>query len=218
MVAGPPSKLHLLTRRPIVPLLALMLIFFWFVLPGVPFGDSTCDSWIDLGTFYTLPDAVHWHDTSRQLSRLAALLPGYVTTRVFNGVTADYALFVLMYGMAVACVYGTVRRLLRPDIALLSAMFVALQPIIIGNFSSTYTAPSLAYALLSLYFVARAVTVGRDPLAGWMLFWSGAAFGAAINAHLAVAAFALANYFLFALFVLRDMKIAPIQRVAKLAT
>ncbi|MGH9697193.1 MAG: hypothetical protein ACRD5Z_23825, partial [Bryobacteraceae bacterium] len=73
--------------------------------PSIPFlNDGNCDPWFLFGTFYHFPDAAYWgwsdagslpqelHGLAgpgRQIARLTQVIPGYLLTKAFNGITAD---------------------------------------------------------------------------------------------------------------------------------
>jgi hypothetical protein len=174
------------------PLLVLLL-------PSIPFQNGRqCDPWYIFGLFYTLPDAMHWYTGYRQIARLPAVIPGFVATHLFDGVLADYALFTLYYLVSLIFLYKAMRWLFSRPIALLGTIFYAAHPLILGNYSITYTAPAVVYNIVCLYFIARAITAESLQQKQFMILASGIAVGTAIHAHLAIASFAFANYVIYA--------------------
>ena len=121
--------------RILVPLLLLAVILgMMYMHPSIPFAnDGHCDPWYIFGLFYTFPSALHWWSGAYQVSRLTEILPGYAFTRLFPGVGADYGLFLFNLGIAVVAFYGAVRRLLTIQVAVVSSMFLALSPLMLGK-------------------------------------------------------------------------------------
>ena len=77
--------------------------------PSIPFlNDGNCDPWYVFGLFYLLPDATHWlHDPNnplslpQQVARLPNIIPGYLATKAFNGISADYVMFFTYHSTSV---------------------------------------------------------------------------------------------------------------------
>ena len=171
------------------------------LLPSIPFqNDHHCDPWYYFGLTYILSDAMHWYMWYWQLARLPAVLPGFVATHLLDGILADYALFFFYYLVSLTFLYKTVRCMLGRLTALLATIFYASQPLILANYSATYTAPAIVYDIISMYFIARAITAEDPRQKQLMVLASGIAFGAAIHAHLFIASFAFANYVIYAVY------------------
>ena len=170
------------------------------VHPSIPFMNGEfCDAWYVFGLFYHLPDALQWplRDGSTmpyQVARLSNLVPGYVLTRVFSGIAADYAMFFLYYSASVFFFYRSVRILISDNVAFFAAIFFAVHPLIIANYSVTFASAAILYSMISLFFVARAIDA-KNRIAGMgLLFASGIAMGAAIHVHMGVVVYGAANY------------------------
>lgn len=172
--------------------------------PSIPFLNiGNCDPWYVFGLFYYLPDATHWLWTdgnpARQAARLTNVIPGYLATKAFKGISADYAMFFIYYFASVFLFYQSARILINNKVALFAAIVFAVHPLIVATYSVTFGSPAILYLLVSLYLVARA-TQAQSSLAQFgLLFSSGLAMAAALHVHLAIIVFGIANY-LFYLF------------------
>ena len=171
--------------------------------PSIPFlNDGMCDAWYVFGLFYHLPDALEWPlrdgvTIPYQTARLSNLIPGYLLTRTFNGIAADYAMFFIYYSASVFFFYWSVRILIGEAVALFAALFFALHPLIIANYSVTYASAAILYSIISLYFVARAIDAKNRIGKAGFLFGSGIAMGAALHVHLGIALYGIANYLIY---------------------
>ena len=178
------------------------------VHPSIPFmNDEFCDAWYVFGLFYHLPDALRWllregGPAPYQVARLSNLIPGYVLTRLFSGIAADYAMFFLYYSASVFFFYRSIRTLIGEKVALFAAIFFAVHPLIIANYSVTYASAGILYSILSLFFVARAIDAKSSVGEMGLLFASGTAMGAALHVHMGVVVYGVANYLTYLFCVL----------------
>ncbi len=176
-----------------------------YMHPSIPFAnDGHCDPWYIFGLFYTFPSALHWWSGAYQVSRLTEILPGYIFTRLFPGVGADYVLFLFNLGISVVAFYGAVRRLLTIQVAVMSSLFLALSPLMLGNYSATLDAPAVTWDIVNLYLVAAAMTCPDSRRRYALVFASGIALGLALNAYVAIGIFAAGNYVIYSVYVLAD--------------
>jgi len=178
----------------------LLLIF-----PSIPFVNfGFCDPWYIYGLYFNLPQLISWSPGSRQVARLTATLPGYYLKYIFPGVSLDYALFLIFYTAAVLFLYKSAALLLSRRRAALAAVFFALSPFVIGNFSATYTATGVTYEIVALYCCVRSLFApDRRRLFAWM-FVSGISWGASLHAHLAIFPFTGFIYLTFGFCILLD--------------
>jgi hypothetical protein len=193
--------------RPLQLCVTLLLLAIGPVLvalhPSIPFlNDGICDAWYVFGLFYHLPDALQWPlkdgvTMPYQAARLSNLLPGYLLTRAFNGIAADYAMFFIYYSASVFFFYRSVRILIDERVALFAAMFFAVHPLIIANYSVTFASAAILYSIISLFFVARAVDAKNRIGKIGFLFGSGIAMGAALYVHLGIVIYGVANYLIY---------------------
>lgn len=173
------------------------------VHPSIPFANGrSCDPWYVFGLFYHLPDAIHWTAInwaweSRQIARLTNVIPGYLLTKLFAGIAADYLLFFLLYSSSIIVFYRAVRTLVGDKVAVFAATFFALHPLIIGYYSTTFAAPAMFYCVLSFFMVAHAMQADRPLQRNLFLFGSGVAIGAALHAHLGVLVYGVGNYLIY---------------------
>ena len=194
--------------------------------PSIPFlNDGICDAWYVFGLFYHLPDALQWPlkdavTIPYQTARLSNLVPGYLLTRAFNGIAADYAMFLIYYSTSVFFFYRSIRILMGDKVALFAAIFFAVHPLIIANFSVTFASGAVLYSIISFYFVARAMDA-EDPIRKTsLIFVSGIAIGAAFHVHLGIVIYAVANYLMYLFYVLlysRETMGARIWHIARAA-
>jgi len=162
----------------------------------VPFAnDFHCDPWHYFGMFF-LADQPHLlNDTSRMLSRVPEFMLGALITKLSTSIIADYLNFLLLYAGCILALFFAAFRLFGGAPALLATLFFAFNPIVVGNFAVTYTAPSLFYNLLALLLAveAREGSGARRTLA---LVLSGVVLGTSVHGHLYAAgcAFAIPLY------------------------
>ena len=82
--------------------------------PSIPFLNAgNCDPWYVFGLFYHLPDAIHWAWEGgffHQVARLTNVIPGYLLTKAFKGISADYVMFFMFYSTSVFFFYRSVRN------------------------------------------------------------------------------------------------------------
>jgi hypothetical protein len=181
--------------------------------PSIPFlNDGNCDPWFLFGTFYHFPEATHWvwadpgsaiiPNPGRQIARLTQVIPGYVITKSFDGITADYVMFFLYYSTAVLFFHRSVRLLINDKVALFAVIIFAVHPLIIANYSVTFASPAITYSIVSLYLIARSLVPGSRIRKLGLLCGSGVAMGAALHAYLGIIAFGVANYLIYFFFEL----------------
>jgi hypothetical protein len=189
-----------------------------FVFPALPFANlGNCDPWYVYGLYFNLPEFLRWTPHMRQTGRLTATLPGYFLTYFVPGISTDYVLFLLFFGLAVLFLYKTAALFLSRERAALVAIFFGLSPLVVGNYAVTYTVHSLTYEILALYCASRAVVSSRlRHLIGWMLL-SGVACGSSLHAHLAVLPFIGFVYVFFALCIALEFERSIPARAERLA-
>ena len=153
----------------------LLLIF-----PSLPFAnDGHCDPWYVYGLYFNLPEQLRWAPAARQVARLPGVLPGYLLTHVLPAVESDFAIFLLFFSLAAFFLYKTAALLFSQQRAVLTAIFFATSPIVIGNYAVTFSGPAITYEVLALYCAVRATrSAGLRQLFGWM-FLSGVAWARA---------------------------------------
>ncbi len=192
--------------RLLIPVLLFVVILsMMYTHPSIPFAnDGHCDPWYIFGMFYTFPSALHWWPGAYQISRLTEILPGYVFTRMFPGITADYALFLFNFTIAIVVFYGAARRLLTTQVAVLSSLFLALSPLMLGSYSSTLDAPAVTWDIVNLYFVAASMTCADPRRRYALIFASGIALALALDAYVAIGIFGVGNYVVYSAYVLVD--------------
>jgi hypothetical protein len=193
---------------------ALLLVF-----PELPFTNSlNCDPWYVYGTYFNLPEYLRWYPDSRQVGRLSATLPGYFLKQTLPGIASDYGLFVLFFTLAAFFLYKTAALLFSPERAAFATLFFALSPIVIGNYSVTFSGPVITYEILALYCAVRAVSSAKPGhVFSWMLL-SGIAWGASLHAHLAVLAFSGFIYMFFTLCILLEFERSIQSRIRTIVT
>jgi hypothetical protein len=209
----------LLRNRQLFVIAVLLLVgpVLIAVHPSMPFlNDGHCDPWYPFGLFYYLSDAVRFEWAPLQAARLTNVLPGYLLTKVFNGIVADYLLFFVLYSASVLLLYQTLRTLINDTVAIFAAIFFAAHPLVAANYSVTYASPAVLYSIVSLYFVARAMIAPGLVARIGLLFGSGAAMGAAIHANLGIVEFGMTNYLIYSLFVLLNMKATISRKILSL--
>lgn len=169
-----------------IPLALSVGIAAFLVLTNhnIPFANGgNCDPWYYFGHFF-IADQFHVIRGTRVMSRLPAVLIGYISTLLFKGVGADYANFLVLLVAATIAVYDAARRLFGALPALIAAVFFATQPLNVGNFSVTYTAPAVTFSAIAVDLaiiaaLAKQRTGQIAALLGAGFFW-----GSAIHAHL----------------------------------
>ena len=174
--------------------------------PEIPFvNDGSCDPWYVFGLFYYFPDATHWSleggGIPRQVARLPYVIPGYLLTKAFKGITTDYLLFFMFYSSSVFLLYRTVRALINAKVAVFAAIFFAVHPLIVANYSVTFASPAIFYCILSLYLVVRAMEADKRIVKLGALFGSGLAMGAALHVHLGIVVYGITNYLIYFIYV-----------------
>ena len=151
----------------------LLLIDF----PATPFANNGCDPWYVFGLYHDLPQYVQKLSWARQPARFATNLPGYFLTHIFYGIAADYALFLVIYTLAVIFLFKAASLLLSRRESILVALFFALSPYIVANYSWTLSAPAVTYEAIALFCAARAIVAVASRKRLMWIFISGLAWG-----------------------------------------
>lgn len=150
----------------------------------IPFANAgNCDPWHYFGRFF-IQDQVPMMGPTRAGGRMPGTLPGYLLTRIFHGVQADYANFLLWYVAAIVSVYAAARKLFGVTPAVFAALFFATEPLIVGDYSVTYTAPAVTYCALTIAFAIYAANAQRPSAAVLLTLVTGFFWGTSIHAHL----------------------------------
>lgn len=158
--------------------------FFVLTNQNIPFANGgNCDPWYYFGHFF-IADQFHVISGTRVMSRLPAVLVGYISSLLFKGVGADYANFLILLVASTAAVYDAARRLFGGRPALITAIFFATQPLNVGNFSVTYTAPAVTFSAIAVDLAVIAATAKQRTGQIAALLGAGFFWGSAIHAHL----------------------------------
>jgi hypothetical protein len=176
------------------------------VLVGIPaglaFGNGAWlwdgpgrDPWLYYGFFRFASIYQHDFNTLYYSSRLSVILPGHLIRSVLSVVPANLVLHLLLYGIAVAALWGTVALLYGEGAALIAATALAVYPWFLRSIGRNMVDGfGLTYALLGLLFLTLALRDRRWRL--WQLL-AGAAVAALVSANLfyGLSAAFLAFYF-----------------------
>jgi hypothetical protein len=170
----------------VIPLTLCTAIAAFFILTNqsIPFANGgNCDPWYFFGRFF-LADQVPMLGSTRTGSRIPAAIIGVVTTRLFRGVTADYANFLILFVSAGAAVYFAAKRLFGVYAAIFATIFFATEPLNIGNFSVTFSAPTVAYSAIAMALAVTASTMTSGIRRAAVLLTAGFFWASAIHGHL----------------------------------
>lgn len=160
-------------------------------------NGGSCDPWYFFGRFFN-GDQLATLSQSRESSRLPLFMLGYVLNRVFSGIAADYANFLILFVAASAPVYFATRRLFGITAALIAVIFFSTSPQIISNFSVTFSAPAIAASAIAMLLAVAASTTSSRANRVYLLLAAGFFWAAAIHGHL----FSLSFNFAVALYCL----------------
>jgi hypothetical protein len=178
-------------RKSVAPqvVLAIGLPFaaalFVFLTNGmVPFSnDGHCDPWHYFGYFY-LDDQFAAVGDSRTYSRLPTTILGFMLTKLFRSVFADYSQYVLLLVLTVAPVFLVSARLYGTFAACIAALFLSTSGVVIGVLSVTYTGPALAWSTLAMTAALASSFAGSERRRSMLLVAAGFFWGSAIVGHL----------------------------------
>jgi hypothetical protein len=183
--AGPLSTK--LSERLYVPLALSCAIAALFLLTNhsIPFAnDGNCDPWAYFGRFFIGDQQPMFGTITRVGSRLPSIIVGYIATRLFHGVAADYVTFLILFVSAAVAVYHAARLLFGQASALFALVFFSTQPLVLSQFAVTYTAPSLTYTCIAFALAVTAAQARPGLKQVLLLLATGFFFGTAVHAHL----------------------------------
>lgn len=150
----------------------------------VPFSnDGHCDPWHYFGYFY-VDNQISMLGDSRTYSRLPSVIVGFVTTRIFHSISADYANFLILFAGACTALYCGALQLFRQTSAVLATIFFATNAVVIGNFSVTYTGPSLTWSAIAIAFAIAASTAASTRRRNILIVAAGFFWGTSVIGHL----------------------------------
>lgn len=165
---------------------------------NIPFANGgSCDPWHFYGRYYLAnqPDALPY---TREISRIPAFILGFVFTHLLHGVAAEYASFAVLFIAAAFAVFIATRALFGQIPGMVALIFFATQPLVVANFSMTYTEAATALTAIAIAGAIVAGTMSRGLRQSAMLVATGIVWGAAVHAHLE----SLTMNFIVALFCL----------------
>jgi hypothetical protein len=151
----------------------------------IPFANAgNCDPWHYFGRFFLQDQIPTIMGQTRAGSRMPGTLPGFIFTHFLSGVRADYAYFLFFFVPAVGAVYFAAKRLFGTCPAIVAAVFFATQPLIVGDYSVTYTSSAVTYSAIALALAVFASTLGSGTKATIMVLATGFMWGTAVHTHL----------------------------------
>jgi hypothetical protein len=166
------------------PLLVVAIgVFLVSANKSIPFANGpNCDTWYSFGRFFLgdQPDALQY---SRDASRVPEFLVGYLLDRVFRGVRVEYTSYFIFFVSGSLAVYYAAKRLFGTFPAYVALVFFSTQPLVIANYSVTYTEAATSCSALAFAFAIYAATASRFA-SGIATLLAGLFWGAAIHAHL----------------------------------
>ncbi len=193
-----------------IALAGAIALFLVLTNKNIPFANGgNCDPWRYFGHFF-IGDQLAMLGPTRAGARLPTILIGYLSTQLFKGVLADYVNFFVLFVSATVAVYLAAKRLFGLLPALVAAIFFATDPLVIGNYSVTYTSPAFTYTMIAIAFAIFAATLAPGGKQTAAVVAAGFFWGTAIHAHL----YSLSYNFVIVLYVL-DWSLRPIRDVAR---
>lgn len=172
---------------------------------NLPFANGgNCDPWYFFGRFFNA-DQLATLSQSRESSRLPLFIVGYIATRLFGGVSADYVNFFVLFVAAALAVYYATKRLFGLTAAVAATIFFTTNPQIVGNFSVDFSAPAVTFSALAMALAIAASTMQAGTKRVAALLAAGFFWGTAIHGHL----FSLSFNFAVTLYCL-DWKRRPV--------
>ncbi len=176
-----------LTANLLIPLILTFGIAAFLLVTNrhIPFANAmNCDPWHYFGRF-TLQDQIPaMMGQTRAGSRMPGTLPGFIFTHFLSDLRADYAYFLFLFVLAVGAVYFAAKRLFGTWPAIVAAVFFATQPLIVGNYSVTYTSSAVTYSAIALALAVFASTLGSGTKAILAVLATGFMWGTAVHTHL----------------------------------
>jgi hypothetical protein len=167
-----------------VALSSAIAVFLFATNHNIPFAnDGNCDPWFYFGRFF-IADQAHALGDTRAGARLPATIIGYICTLIFDGDAADYANFLILFTCSATALYIAAKRLFGTYPAIVATIFFCTEPLIVGNFSVTFSAPAVAYSAVATTLAVGACTRPRSTSRTAELLGAGFFWGCAIHAHL----------------------------------
>ena len=164
-------------------LAVVIAAFLLLTNASIPFANGgSCDPWHYFGQYFlaaqpsaTLP--------IRDLARVPEFLIGYLLERAVHGIAVQYLNFLIFFVSAATAIYFAVKRLFGFVPATVALIFFAAQPLVIGNYSLTYTEASVSYSALAIAFAIFSSAEVRGRRIAYVIL-SGFFWASAIHAHL----------------------------------
>jgi hypothetical protein len=156
--AAPAVAGRLARLAPYALLAGLPLLLFAANPSWVYSQPGTIDPWIYQGFFRALPDyQSRLFPGTYYGSRLSWVLPGYCAYRLLPPFAANLALHLGVFYLAVFSFYSLAARTVSRRAALLGAVLLGCNPLILQEVGGDYVdGVGVAYALLALALLARA--------------------------------------------------------------
>ena len=148
-------------------------------------NPSVIDAWVYNGFFRHLEAyATTMFPGTYYGTRLAWILPGYVAYHLFEPRLAAFALHVTFYYLALAAMYGLVRRIAGPSGALFATVaFAWYMPVVRALGSDYVDGAVITYALLAAWLAPA----GSEATSWWRPLGAGAATGAMLHSNIGAA-------------------------------
>ena len=150
-------------------------------------SPDTIDPWVYFGYLNDLPGHLRAFADTYYGARLAWLVPGALSYRIFSPVLANYVLHLGMSEVALVSLYLILRATVRRDIAFFSVVVTAANPSFLWSMGWDYVdGAGIVYFLLTMCFLTYATGARRRYFS---LFLAGAAFAGDVHTHIIWLAF-----------------------------
>jgi hypothetical protein len=204
---APPQSLSFAFGLP-----ALVGVFLLLTHGMIPFSnDGHCDPWHYFGYFY-LDDQFSMMGDSRTYSRLPMTILGFVLTRLFRSILADYVQFILWIALVAGSVLCVAERLFGRLAATVASLFVATSGIVVGVLSVNYTGPALAWSALAIATALLAGASSTGSRRRTLLAIAGFLWGTALIGHF----YSITYNFVVPLYALSWRNSRPVSLLAEL--
>lgn len=151
---------------------------------NIPFANGgNCDTWHFYGRFF-LGDRLQELPYTREGSRVPEFIIGYLLEHVFHGIIVEYLNFLILFVSAVSALYYAAKRLFGAFAAAFAAIFFATHPLVIGNYSVTYTEGAATYSAIAMALAIISSNAAHGVRRVAALLFAGVFWGAAIHSHL----------------------------------
>lgn len=161
----PPFDISSWIRRRDPGLLALLLLPLAFTAldRNWLFSDRSIDSWGYFGYYLNLTNYLKTFDGTYYVTRLSAILPGWLAYALFPPLYANCLLHLAHYYACVISLYFVLRASVHRRTAFLAALAMGCDPWFIQTMGSDYVVSSgITYYLLTMLFLTLAT-----QLTGW---------------------------------------------------